>query len=86
MGARWAWDAVCTNGHVYGNFSGGADDCYECGAKCEVEFNSDNSRAEAVEYAARRAAGVSPEEIQAGNEIALLHGLAEKHGFTVVKA
>lgn len=31
MGARWAWVAICEAGHVYSNFSGGADDCYECG-------------------------------------------------------
>lgn len=31
MGARWAWFAKCPNGHLYGNFSGGADNCYECG-------------------------------------------------------
>lgn len=30
MGARWAWWARCPSGHVYSNFSGGADDCYEC--------------------------------------------------------
>lgn len=31
MGARWPWEARCKNGHVYGNFSGGADECYDCG-------------------------------------------------------
>lgn len=31
MGARWAWEARCKNGHCYGNFSVGADDCYTCG-------------------------------------------------------
>ena len=35
MGARWYWVAKCPNGHVYSNFSGGADDCYECGAEPE---------------------------------------------------
>lgn len=33
MGARWAWEAVCERGHAYGNFSGGADECYTCGAQ-----------------------------------------------------
>lgn len=30
MGARWQWFARCPNGHVYSNFSGGADNCYTC--------------------------------------------------------
>ena len=31
MGARWAWCAVCVNGHIFSNFSGGSDSCcYEC--------------------------------------------------------
>ena len=31
MGARWSWYARCPNGHIYSNFSGGADPCDECG-------------------------------------------------------
>ncbi len=39
MGARWSWTAICENGHIYSNFSGGADPCYECDAQpvCEVD-------------------------------------------------
>lgn len=37
MGARWPWVAKCPEGHIYSNFSGGADDCYECGKEPEVE-------------------------------------------------
>lgn len=37
MGARWAWHAICKEGHIYANFSGGADECYECGADCLLE-------------------------------------------------
>ena len=32
MGARWYWFALCENGHVYSNYSGGPDDCYFCEA------------------------------------------------------
>ena len=34
MGARWPWHAICENGHITGNFSGGSDnECYQCGAR-----------------------------------------------------
>lgn len=39
MGARWAWWAKCPNGHIYSNFSGGADNCYECDLPPAVELD-----------------------------------------------
>lgn len=42
MGARWAWEAICYNGHQYGNFSGGADECYTCGEGPEHVFDGDD--------------------------------------------
>lgn len=92
MGARWAWTAVCSGPehHVYSNFSGGADDCYECGAEPEVEYQDDMEGTGppngAEEYAAQRRAGVAVETIHEESELALLHSLAEQHGFTLHKA
>ena len=38
MGARWAWHALCVNGHFFSNFSGGSDGaCSECGTSAYVE-------------------------------------------------
>jgi len=90
MGARWAWTAVCSGPehHVYSNFSGGADDCYECGAEPEVEYNNDAEGAPpngAEEYAERRRAGVTKEAIHGEDELALLHSLADAYGYTLVK-
>lgn len=40
MGARWPWHAICENGHITSNFSGGADDdCDLCGAPILEEHN-----------------------------------------------
>jgi len=92
MGARWAWTAVCSGveHHVYSNFSGGADDCYECGAEPEVEYqddmDGDGPPSGAEDYAARRRAGVTVEAIGVESELEALHALAERHGYTLVKA
>ena len=31
LGARWSWSAICADGHIYGGFSGGANECPQCG-------------------------------------------------------
>ena len=90
MGARWAWTAVCSGPehHVYSNFSGGADDCYECGAEPEVEYRDDMSWDPpngAEEYAARRRAGVTVEAMHTESELETLRALAERHGYKLVK-
>ena len=91
MGARWAWTAVCSGPehHVYSNFSGGADDCYECGAKPEVEYQDDmfgeGPPNGAQEYAARRRAGVTVEAIETESELETLRALAERFGYALVK-
>lgn len=86
MGARWAWTAVCCGPehHVYSNFSGGADDCYECGAEPELEFDEEAS-GDAQEYAARRRSGVSRKAIQVESELKALRALAKVHGYQLVK-
>ena len=91
MGARWAWTAVCSGPehHIYSNFSGGADDCYECGAEPEVEWQDDMDSGHdggAQEYAQQRRSGVTAEAIHDGSEIELLHSLAERHGYTLSKS
>ena len=50
MGARWAWEAICEKGHLYGNFSGGADDCYTCKAPPLVVFEGDDAAAQRDAY------------------------------------
>lgn len=91
MGARWAWTAVCSGPehHVYSNFSGGADDCYECGAEPEMEWQDDMDAGHdggAQLYAERRRRGVAREEIDAESELRLLKSLADRLGYTLVKA
>ena len=49
MGARWSWSAICKNGHIYGNFSGGADNCYTCGSEPEREIADEGLPREEVE-------------------------------------
>ena len=51
-GARWEWNALCPNGHKYGNFSGGADPCYSCGADPIVVFDGDDSAKRLAEWMA----------------------------------
>ena len=91
MGARWAWTAVCSGSghHVYSNFSGGADDCYECGAEPEVEYQDDMDGGGppngAEEYAARRRAGITVEVIHTEGEMETLRALAEQYGYTLVR-
>lgn len=31
MGARWSWHAICECGEEWSGFSGGSDDCPNCG-------------------------------------------------------
>ena len=88
MGARWAWTAVCSGPehHVYSNFSGGADDCYECGAEPEVGYRDDMfddvaAPNGAEEYAARRRAGSTVEQVRDDGELELLRELADRHGY-----
>ena len=88
MGARWAWEAVCPNLHIYGNFSGGADPCYDCGLVPEVEFTEGpegypTPYEQAQEYVARRRSGKAVEDVAAEDEVALLHRLADKLGYEV---
>lgn len=49
MGARWSWSAVCPNGHFYGNFSGGADDCYTCNTSPIMEVEDEYTEAAEVQ-------------------------------------
>lgn len=42
MGARWAWEARCPNGHCYGNFSGGADLCPTCNEEPEAVIDCEH--------------------------------------------
>ena len=90
MGARWAWTAVCSGSehHVYSNFSGGADDCYECGAEPEREWADDRELGNdggAEEYASQRRAGLPIEEIRRHSELEILTALAERFGYILVK-
>lgn len=49
MGARWSWSAICKNGHIYGNFSGGADDCYTCDEPPVNEISNEGLSREEIE-------------------------------------
>lgn len=90
MGARWAWTAVCSGPahHIYSNFSGGADDCYECGAEPECEWADDwehGNDGSAEEYASQRRAGLAVEDIRRHSEFEILQEFAEKFGYDLVK-
>ena len=49
MGARWSWSAICEKGHIYGNFSGGADDCPICGKPPVNEIMDEGMSREEIE-------------------------------------
>lgn len=67
MGARWAWFARCVNGHVYGNFSGGPDNCYECNGDpvesvdCEHLYGDKPCNCRAVLIAGGKGASPAPD-------------------------
>ena len=50
MGARWSWSAIGEKGHIYGNFSGGADaECPTCGAATINEISDEGLTRDEVE-------------------------------------
>ena len=60
MGARWSWSAICPNGHIYGNFSRGADACYTCGAEPVREVADESMSRKDVEALLTNPAPVCP--------------------------
>lgn len=84
IGARWAWAAVCPRLHMYSNFSGGADPCYECGADPERVFEDADDPTTPAQLYVQERQNASKEELERREAEQALFRLADRLGYDAV--